>query len=159
MKLLVCGGAGFIGSAFIKNYLNNNPSDIITNLDNLSIGSNLKNLEQVQNNSNYNFIEDDIKNQDTINKLTKDVDVVVNFAAESHVDRSIANPKPFIDTNIFGTYSILEAIRKYDKKFIHVSTDEIYGDAQGQSSFNENSQINPSNPYAATKASADHLVM
>jgi len=158
MKLLVCGGAGFIGSAFIKNYLNNNPSDIITNLDNLSIGSNLRNLEQVQNNSNYNFIEDDIKNQDIINKLTKDVDVIVNFAAESHVDRSIANPKPFIDTNIFGTYSILEAIRKYDKKFIHVSTDEIYGDAQGQSSFNEDSQINPSNPYAATKAAADHLV-
>jgi len=97
---------------------------------------------------NESFIEDQIKN----------VDVVVNFAAESHVDRSIANPKPFIETNILGTYSILEAIRKHDKQFIHVSTDEIYGDAHGTLSFDEDSQINPSNPYAATKAAADNLV-
>ncbi len=158
MKLLVCGGAGFIGSAFIKNFLKNNLHDSILNLDNLTIGSNLKNLESLKNNSNYSFIKDDIKNQYTINKLVKDSDVIVNFAAESHVDRSIANPKPFIDTNILGTYSLLEATRTYDKQFIHISTDEIYGDAHGQSSFNENSQINPSNPYAATKAAADHLV-
>ncbi|TAK20583.1 MAG: dTDP-glucose 4,6-dehydratase [Nitrosarchaeum sp.] len=158
MKLLVCGGAGFIGSTFIKNFLKNNLHDSILNLDNLAIGSNLKNLESLKNNSNYSFIKDDIKNQYTINKLVKDSDVIVNFAAESHVDRSIANPKPFIDTNILGTYSLLEATRTYDKQFIHISTDEIYGDAYGQSSFNENSQINPSNPYAATKAAADHLV-
>ena len=158
MKLLVCGGAGFIGSAFIKNFLKNNLHDTILNLDNLTIGSNLKNLESLKNNSNYSFIKDDIKNQYTINKLVKDSDVIVNFAAESHVDRSIANPNPFIDTNILGTYSLLEATRTYDKQFIHISTDEIYGDAYGQSSFNENSQINPSNPYAATKAAADHLV-
>ena len=158
MKLLVCGGAGFIGSAFIKNFLKNNLHDSILNLDNLTVGSNLKNLESLKNNSNYSFIKDDIKNQYTINKLVKDSDVIVNFAAESHVDRSIANPKPFIDTNILGTYSLLEATRTYDKQFIHISTDEIYGDAHGQSSFNENSQINPSNPYAATKAAADHLV-
>lgn len=158
MKLLVCGGAGFIGSAFIKNFLENNSHDSILNLDNLTIGSNLKNLESLKNSSNYSFIKDDIKNQDVINKLVKDSDVIVNFAAESHVDRSIANPKLFIDTNILGTYSLLEAIRKHDKKFIHISTDEIYGDAYGQSSFDENSQINPSNPYAATKAAADHLV-
>lgn len=158
MKLLVCGGAGFIGSAFIKIFLKNNLHDSILNLDNLTIGSNLKNLESLKNNLNYSFIKDDIKNQCTINKLVKDSDVIVNFAAESHVDRSIANPKPFIDTNILGTYSLLEATRTYDKQFIHISTDEIYGDAHGQSSFNENSQINPSNPYAATKAAADHLV-
>jgi dTDP-glucose 4,6-dehydratase len=158
MHILVCGGAGFIGSTFIKNYLINKPKDKITNLDVLTIGSNLENLKEIQNNQNYKFIHDDIRNESLLDNLVKDVDVVVNFAAESHVDRSIANPKPFIETNILGTYSILEAIRKHDKQFIHVSTDEIYGDAHGQDSFNENSQINPTNPYAATKAAADHLV-
>ena len=98
------------------------------------------------------------RTESVINELVKENDMIINFAAESHVDRSIANPKPFIDTNILGTYSILEATRKHDKKFIHVSTDEIYGDAQGKSSFDEESQINPSNPYAATKAAADNLV-
>jgi len=158
MNILVCGGAGFIGSAFIRNYLKNNPDSKITNLDVLTIGSNLENLKDVESNTNYKFIKDDIRNESVIDCLVKDVDVVVNFAAESHVDRSIANPKPFLETNILGTYSILEAIRKHDKQFIHVSTDEIYGDAQGKSSFNEDSQITPSNPYAATKAAADHLV-
>ena len=104
------------------------------------------------------FIKDDIKNQTTINKLAKDVDVIVNFAAESHVDRSIANPKPFIETNILGTYSLLEAAKNHDKLFIHISTDEVYGDAENADSFTEKSLINPSNPYSATKASADHLV-
>jgi len=158
MNILVCGGAGFIGSAFIRNYLKNNLDSKIINLDVLTIGSNLENLKDLENNLNYKFIKDDIRNESVIDGLVKDVDVVVNFAAESHVDRSIANPKPFLETNIFGTYSILEAIRKHDKQFIHVSTDEIYGDAQGKSSFNEDSQINPSNPYAATKAAADNLV-
>ena len=158
MHILVCGGAGFIGSAFIRNYLKNNLNSKIINLDVLTIGSNIQNLKDVENNTNYKFIKDDIRNESVIDGLVKDVDLVVNFAAESHVDRSIANPKPFLETNILGTYSILEAIRKHDKQFIHVSTDEIYGDAQGRSSFNEDSQINPSNPYAATKAAADHLV-
>lgn len=158
MDILVCGGAGFIGSAFIKNYLKNNFDSKITNLDVLTIGSNLKNLKDVENNSNYKFIKDDIRNESVVDNLVKDTDVIINFAAESHVDRSIANPKPFLETNILGTYSILEATRKYDKQFIHVSTDEIYGDTHGKSSFDENSQINPSNPYAATKAAADHLV-
>jgi dTDP-glucose 4,6-dehydratase len=158
MKLLVCGGAGFIGSAFIRNYLKNNPTHTITNLDNLTIGSNLQNLKSIKTNPNYSFIKEDIRNEKRIQEIAKDYDVIVNFAAESHVDRSIANPRPFIDTNILGTYSILEAIRKHDKQFIHVSTDEVYGDAHGKSSFTENSQINPSNPYAATKAAADNLV-
>jgi len=158
MKVLVCGGAGFIGSAFIRNYLKNNPNDSITNIDNLTIGSNLKNLGDVKDNSNYNFEKQDIRNQDKINEFAKNSDVIVNFAAESHVDRSIANPLPFIETNILGTYSILEAARKNDKLFIHVSTDEIYGDATGTDSFDENANLKPSNPYSATKASADHLV-
>ena len=158
MKLLVCGGAGFIGSAFIRNYLINHNDSKIINLDILTIGSNLKNLHAVNDNPNYKFLKDDIRNESVVSEIIKDVDLVINFAAESHVDRSISNPKPFINTNILGTYSILEAIRKYDKQFIHVSTDEIYGDAFGQDSFNEQSQINPSNPYAATKAAADNLV-
>jgi dTDP-glucose 4,6-dehydratase len=158
MNVLICGGAGFIGSEFIRNHLKNNPNSKITNLDVLTIGSNLENLKELKNNLNYKFIKDTIRNESLIDSLVKDADITINFAAESHVDRSIANPKPFLETNILGTYSILEAIRKYDKQFIHVSTDEIYGDAYGQSSFDENSQINPSNPYAATKAAADHLV-
>jgi dTDP-glucose 4,6-dehydratase len=158
MKILVCGGAGFIGSAFIRNYLNNHPNDTIVNLDSLTIGSNLKNLKDIKQNENYQFFKGDIKNQDVVNKLVSDVDTIVNFAAESHVDRSIANPKPFIETNILGTYYLLEAVKNYDKLFIHVSTDEVYGDAENLDSFTEESIINPSNPYAATKASADHLV-
>ena len=158
MDILVCGGAGFIGSAFIRNYLKNNPDFKILNLDILTIGSNLKNLKNIKNNPNYKFLKEDIRNESAIDSLIKDVDVVVNFAAESHVDRSIANPKPFLETNILGTYSILEAVRKHDKQLIHVSTDEVYGDAKDKASFDESSQINPSNPYAATKASADHLV-
>ena len=158
MNILVCGGAGFIGSAFIRNHLKNNPNFKILNLDILTIGSNLENLKNIQNNPNYKFLKEDIRNESAIDSLIKDTDVVVNFAAESHVDRSIANPKPFLETNILGTYSILEAVRKYDKQFIHVSTDEVYGDAKDKASFDESSQINPSNPYAATKAAADHLV-
>ena len=158
MKILVCGGSGFIGSAFIRNYILNNPESYITNLDNLTIGSNPENLKNLHNNSHYKFVKDDIRNEILIADLVKDHDIIVNFAAESHVDRSIANPKPFIETNILGTFSLLEAIRKHDKFFVHVSTDEVYGDAKNQSSFTELSQINTSNPYSATKAAADHLV-
>lgn len=158
MQILVCGGSGFIGNAFIRRYLSNNPESYITNLDNLTIGSNQQNLQDLQNNSHYKFIKDDIRNETFIENLVKNYDVIINFAAESHVDRSIANPKPFIDTNILGTYSLLEGIRKHDKFFIHISTDEVYGDADDLISFTEQSQINPSNPYSATKAAADHLV-
>ena len=158
MKILVCGGAGFIGSAFIKNYFKNHPQDEIINIDSLTIGSNLKNLKVIEENKNYQFIKEDIRCLEKINKITKDVDVIVNFAAESHVDRSIANPKSFIETNILGTYSLLESAKKYEKLLIHVSTDEVYGDANDLNSFTEESLINPSNPYSATKASADHLV-
>ena len=158
MKILVCGGSGFIGSTFIQNLLKNNSEDSISNLDNLSIGSNQENLKGLSNNSRYKFIQDNIQNESVVSDLIKNHDVVVNFAAESHVDRSISNPKPFVETNVLGTYSLLEGIRKYDKFFVHVSTDEVYGDARNQESFNELSQINPSNPYSATKAAADHLV-
>ena len=157
MKFLVCGGYGFIGSTFIKNHLRNFPDDPIINIDNLTIGSNKLNLSEITN-EKYSFIDEDIKNFDEIKKISKDVDVIVNFAAETHVDRSIANPKPFLETNILGTYSLLESTRKYDKKFIHISTDEIYGDLENKKSFNEDDILKPSNPYSATKAAADLLV-
>ena len=157
MKLLVCGGMGFIGSAFIRNHLSKNPSDQIVNLDNLTTGSNVKNLEKIDE-SNYQFINDDIKNHETVNKITNDIDAIVNFAAETHVDRSISNPKQFLETNILGTYTLLEAAKKRETLFVHISTDEIYGDATNQDSFNEKSILKPSNPYSATKAAADHLV-
>ena len=157
MKFLVCGGYGFIGSTFIKNHLKIFPNDIIINIDNLTIGSNKLNLSEIIT-ENYSFINEDIKNFDKIEKISKDVDVIVNFAAETHVDRSIANPKPFLETNILGTYSLLESARKYDKKFIHISTDEIYGDLENKKSFNEDDILKPSNPYSATKAAADLLV-
>ena len=158
MKILVCGGYGFIGSAFIRNSLQNDSIDHLINIDSLTIGSNKKNLEKIENHKNYTFIHDDIQNNSKIDELVHNVDAVINFAAETHVDRSISNPQPFIQTNILGTYNILEAIRKYDKFFIHVSTDEVYGDANEISSHDEHSEINPSNPYSATKAAADHLV-
>ena len=157
MKLLVCGGYGFIGSTFIKNHLKNFPQDTIINIDNLTIGSNKLNLSEI-NNENYSFIKEDIKKFNEIEKISKDVDLIVNFAAETHVDRSIANPKPFIETNILGTYSLLESSRKYNKKFVHISTDEIYGDLENKESFNEDDILKPSNPYSATKAAADLLV-
>ena len=157
MKLLVCGGMGFIGSAFIRNHLSKNPNDEIINLDNLTTGSNVKNLEKIDE-SNYQFIQDDIQNYEVIDKIVTDIDVLVNFAAETHVDRSISNPKQFLETNILGTYTLLEAVKKYEKLFVHISTDEIYGDATNQDSFNEKSILKPSNPYSASKAAADHLV-
>jgi len=153
----VCGGYGFIGSMFIKNHLKNFPNDIIINIDNLTIGSNKLNLSEITNN-NYSFVKEDIKNFNEIEKISKNVDVIINFAAETHVDRSISNPKSFIETNILGTYSLLESVRKHDKKFIHVSTDEIYGDLENKKSFNEDDILKPSNPYSATKAAGDLLV-
>jgi dTDP-glucose 4,6-dehydratase len=158
MKILVCGGCGFIGSAFIRNHLTQKPQDKIINLDSLTIGSNKDNLKQVEKNENYSFVHDDIRNLDLVEKLTKDVDVIVNFAAESHVDRSISNPKPFIETNVIGIYNLLEGARKNEKLLFHVSTDEIYGEAKDQKSFTEEDALSPSNPYSATKAAADHLV-
>ena len=157
MKFLVCGGMGFIGSTFVRNHLSKNPNDQIVNLDNLTTGSNVKNLEKIDE-SNYQFINGDIKNHEDVNKITNDIDVIVNFAAETHVDRSISNPKQFLETNILGTYTLLEAAKKHETLFVHVSTDEIYGDAVNQDSFSEKSILKPSNPYSASKAAADHLV-
>lgn len=159
MKFLICGGYGFIGSAFIRNRLKNNPNDEIINLDNLSLGSNKANLEQFENYDNYRFENGNIIDSNLVEKLSTDVDVIINFAAETHVDRSISNPKPFIETNVLGTYSLLEASKNNEKLFVHISTDEIYGDLEkNDNSFSEDDNLKPSNPYSATKASADLLV-
>ena len=157
MKLLVCGGMGFIGSTFIINHKSTNPNDHITNVDSLTTGSNIKNLDKIDQ-TNYKFVQDDITNSEVIDKIVSDVDLIVNFAAETHVDRSISNSKQFLNTNILGTHSLLESARKHEKLFIHVSTDELYGDAKNDESFTEKSLLKPSNPYSATKAAADHLV-
>lgn len=155
-KILVTGGLGFIGSNFILFSIKNNPKIRITNVDACLTGSNTKNLNEIKNSKNYRFVKANINNQKIINDLVSKNDMVINFAAESHVDRSISNPKPFVDSNINGTYSILEAIRKYDKKLVQISTDEVYGSLE-RNSADENFPLNPSSPYSSSKASADLL--
>ncbi len=160
MKILVTGGLGFIGSNFIR-YLLNNYSDIeIINLDSMSIGSNINNLKDIEEDERYNFIKGSITDYELIVDLINKSDVIVNFAAETHVDRSISNPKPFIESNVYGVFTILEAIRKHRPgiKLIHISTDEVYGEII-EGKFNEESRLKPSNPYSATKASADMLAV
>jgi len=157
MKFLVTGGLGFIGSNFILHVLNKHPEFRIKNIDAELSGSNRQNLEDLRNNKNYEYIKGNITNKKLIEKLVSKTDVVFNFAAESHVDRSISKPKPFIDSNILGAYTILEAIRKYKKKLIQISTDEVFGSLKSGSA-HERYPFNPSSPYAASKASAELLV-
>ena len=161
MKLLVTGGAGFIGSNFILYWLKNNPDDFIVNLDKLTYAGNLENLKTVENNNNYEFVKGDICDEETVDPLVKDCDIIVHFAAESHVDRSITAPGEFIQTNIVGTYTLLEAAKKYQKRFHHISTDEVFGSLVLNSAekFNEETPYHPNSPYAASKASSDHLVL
>lgn len=156
MKLLVTGGLGFIGSNFILHVLKNYPDLKIVNVDACLPGSNKRNLSEIKN-SNYSFVKGNINNRHIIDKIVSKSDVVINFAAESHVDRSISDPKPFVDSNIIGVYSILEAIRKHKKKLIQISTDEVFGSLK-KNSADEKFPYNPSSPYSASKASAEMLV-
>jgi len=157
MRFLVTGGLGFIGSNFILYVLSKYPNFKITNIDAELPGSNLENLKDIKNNKNYEYIKGNINNKKLIDELVSKSDVVFNFAAESHVDRSITNPKPFVDSNIVGVYTILEAIRKYKTKLIQISTDEVFGSLKSGSAY-EKYLFNPSSPYAASKASAELLV-
>jgi len=157
MKLLITGGAGFIGSNFIRYIFKKYPDYKIINLDKLTYAGNLDNLIDVEHLSNYKFVKSDICNQNIVSELAKESDVIVNFAAETHVDRSIFSPGSFIQTDIFGTYTLLEAVKKYNKKYIHISTDEVYGSIE-HGSFNEQSPCRPNSPYSASKASADLLI-
>lgn len=154
VRLLVTGGYGFIGSNFIR-YMFERYEDIrVVNVDKLSYGSNVENLRGVDRNR-YEFIKGDICDCELMRELVKRVDAVVNFAAETHVDRSIADPYPFLKSNVEGVVSILEALRsRRDVRLIHISTDEVYGDIE-KGSFRESDRLRPSSPYAASKASAD----
>jgi dTDP-glucose 4,6-dehydratase len=157
MKLIVTGGLGFIGSNFILQILEKYPKFKIVNIDAQLTGSNKKNLQSLKNNNNYQFIKSDINDTKVLEKYIPHCDVVINFAAESHVDRSISGPKPFIHSNVLGVYSILESIRKHKKKLIQISTDEVFGSLR-KSSAVENDSFNPASPYAASKASAEMLI-
>ena len=163
-KFVVTGGSGFIGSNLVKFLLNKNY--FVINIDKLSYSSNPLNLKEINKNKNYRFFKQDINNQTQIYNILNRFkpNGIFNLAAETHVDRSIDNPKNFINSNILGVYNLLEVLRKYSKKnkkkikLIHVSTDEVYGDIKKQKRSDEKSSYNPSSPYSASKASADHLV-
>jgi dTDP-glucose 4,6-dehydratase len=160
MKLLITGGAGFIGSNFIHYWLKNNSSDEIVNLDKLTYAGNLDNLKDLEENDNYSFVKGDICDRDLVRSLMKDIDVVVHLAAESHVDRSIANSEDFVRTNVEGTRVLLdEAKRVGVSRFHHVSTDEVFGALSFKDApFNESTPYDPRSPYSASKAASDHLV-
>ena len=157
MKLLVTGGLGFIGSNFILNVLKNNSDITITNIDAELIGSDPSNLDELKDSSNYKYVKGNITNKILMEKLIENSDYIVNFAAESFVDRSILDANQFLVSNIRGTYTILEVIRKHKKRFVQISTDEVFGSMEVGSA-DEEHRFNPSNPYAATKASAELLV-
>lgn len=157
MKILVTGGCGFIGSNFIHFCLKKSKKFEIINLDAMISGSNPQNLKNIDK-SRYRFVKGNIRNKKLVSKLVNDVNCVVNFAAESHVDRSIADSSSFVNSNILGVHTLLEILRKNKHvKMIQISTDEIFGDIK-KGTFYENDRLNPSNPYSATKAAAEMLV-
>lgn len=161
MKILVTGGAGFIGSNFIRYWIKKYPTDEIVNLDKLTYAGHLASTKDFSNNKNYTFIKGDITQSGDVEKAIDGVDTVVNFAAETHVDRSIVGPKDFVLTNVVGTQILLDAAVKHKvSKFHHVSTDEVFGDLplDSKEKFNEKTLYNPRSPYSASKASSDHLV-
>jgi len=160
MKILVTGGAGFIGSNFIHYWLGLYPNDSIVNLDKLTYAGNLDNLKELEGNARYQFVAGDICDFDLVNGLVKGIDLIVHFAAESHVDRSIQNSADFIRTNVEGTRVLLEAARlNGNVRFHHISTDEVFGSLKpADPKFNELTPYDPHSPYSASKASSDHLV-
>ncbi|MFD2703134.1 dTDP-glucose 4,6-dehydratase [Paenibacillus shunpengii] len=160
MKVLVTGGAGFIGSNFVIYMLKKYPDYQIINLDALTYAGNLENLKSVEGNKNYKFIKADITDVKSVeNVFSEGVDIVVNFAAESHVDRSILQPDIFVKTNVLGTQVLLEASKKYGvKKYVQVSTDEVYGSLGETGLFSEDTPLSPNSPYSASKAGGDLLV-
>jgi len=158
-KILVTGGAGFIGSNFVRYMLDKYKDCEIVNLDALTYCGNLENLSGLENNSNYTFIKGDITDKDLVFKITSDTDYIVNFAAESHVDRSIEDPEIFIKSNVLGTQVLLDAAKEYSvEKYLQVSTDEVYGSLGETGYFREDTPLAPNSPYSASKASADLMV-
>src|SRR5689334_22977404 len=162
MKILVTGGAGFIGSSFVRHVLTARKDFEVVNYDLLTYAGNLRNLEEIANHSRYRFVRGDIADQQQVDNLFREhaFDAVVNFAAETHVDRSILDSSPFIRTNVEGTKCLLEASRKNRVgKYVQISTDEVYGSLGPSGSFREDTPIDPSSPYSASKAAADLLVL
>lgn len=158
MKLFVTGGAGFIGSNFIRHILNKYPDYHITNLDKLTYAGNLDNLKDIEGRANYQFLKGDICDAKMVSEAVQGMDAIVNFAAETHVDRSILEPGSFIQTDVYGTYVLLEAVKAHGiQRYIQISTDEVYGSIE-QGSFTEASPLMPSSPYSASKAGSDMLV-
>lgn len=160
-KILVTGGAGFIGSNFILYWLEQHPDDTVINLDALTYAGNLANLDSAATNPNYQFVHGDIRDQNLVLQATQGVDLIVHFAAESHVDRSILNPEIFLQTNVLGTFNLLEAALKNKvKHFHHISTDEVFGSLPLETvdKFTLATKYDPRSPYSASKASSDHLV-
>lgn len=155
MKLLVTGGMGFIGSNFIRYILEKHPDWEVINIDKLGYGSNPANLKDLEDDPRYTFVKGDVADYELVKELVRKVDGVVHLAAESHVDRSISSPEIFLHSNVIGTYTLLESIRRENPevRFVHVSTDEVYGDIL-KGSFTENDRLMPSSPYSATKAPA-----
>ena len=161
MKILVTGGAGFIGKNFLYYWLKNHPQDELVNFDKLTYAANLESLRDIESNSCYSFIKGDICDPRAVGKAMNGADWVVHFAAESHVDRSITGPAVFIETNVMGTQVLLEAALKAKvKRFHHVSTDEVFGALalESKDKFNEQTRYDPRSPYSASKAASDHLV-
>ncbi len=159
MRLLVTGGAGFIGGNFVHHVLQASPEYTVVVLDALTYAGNLENLASVQDAAHFRFVKGDITDATLVDTLVKECDAVVHFAAESHVDRSILGPEAFVRTNVLGTFTLLEAARKYSKRFHHVSTDEVFGTlAQTDPAFDESTAYDPRSPYSASKAGSDHLV-
>jgi dTDP-glucose 4,6-dehydratase len=159
MKILVTGGAGFIGSNFIRGLLGTGKRYEVVNYDKLTYAGNLENLEQVEKHPNYKFVQGDICDAPAVEAAMRGCEAVIHFAAESHVDRSIYEPSPAMRTNITGTFVLLEISRKLDvSRFVHISTDEVYGDIPTDDFADENYPVHPSSPYSASKASADLLV-
>ena len=161
MKLLVTGGAGFIGSNFILYWIKKHPRDKVVNLDKLTYAGNLENLKEIEKNPRHTFIKGDVCDPKAVRKAIKGVDIVVHFAAESHVDRSILGPAVFIKSNVIGTQVLLDfALKEKIKRFHHVSTDEVFGSLplKSKKKFNEKTPFDPNSPYAASKAASDHLV-
>ncbi len=156
MRFLITGGNGFIGSNFILYLLKKSPKSSIINLDANLAGSNSRNLDSVKNLKNYKFIRGNIKNKKLVDELCKISDIIINFAAESHVDRSITDPQSFVTTNVLGASIILDSVRKYDKKLIQISTDEVFGSLT-KNSATEDFLLNPSSPYSASKSAAELL--
>jgi dTDP-glucose 4,6-dehydratase len=160
MKIFVTGGAGFIGSNFIRHVLGLRKKYDVVNYDSLTYAGNLANLESVAGDPAYSFVKGDICDAPAVEAAMEGCDAVVHFAAESHVDRSIYEPAASIETNVKGTFILLQVARKlHVERFVHISTDEVYGDMNPGAFANENSPIKPSSPYSASKASSDLLVL